>query len=250
MDWVKIIHNRQLDLLISKGLKGLSKYFRLKVDNIEALPEDGRAMVISNHSGFAGLDALILAHVIKNRRGKPPRILAHRLYFELFDFLKALAESFGLKQATYEGGRDILNEEDSLLVFPEAESGNFKPTMNRYELQTFHTGFIRMALSTKTPIVPAYVIGAEESHINLAEINFGKVFGGLKVPLPLNMAPLPSKWRICFLEPIHLHETYSQEIVSQRDELKKIAEKFRQDLQVKINEDLKKRKFIFLGNND
>ena len=52
--------------------------------------------------------------------------------------------------------------------------GNFKASSNRYHLQEFKRGFIRMALLTKAPIIPTLIIGAEETHINLKQLKLAK----------------------------------------------------------------------------
>ena len=61
-----------------------------------------------------------------------------------------------------------------IILFPEGEKGNFKPSRKSYELQEFKRGFVRMALETQSPIIPTLVIGAEETHINLSQLKLPK----------------------------------------------------------------------------
>ena len=44
------------------------------------------------------------------------------------------------------------------MVFPEGVGGSGKTIFKRYELQKFGTGFVRLALETRSPIVPTAVI--------------------------------------------------------------------------------------------
>ncbi|MGZ3687212.1 MAG: lysophospholipid acyltransferase family protein, partial [Bdellovibrionota bacterium] len=75
-----------------------------------------------------------------------------------------------------------------------------------YRLQHFHTGFVRMAIQTQVPIIPCLVTGAEESHLTLGSLNLSRFVKGLRLPIPLNLVPLPAKWKIQFLKPIVLDE--------------------------------------------
>ena len=54
-----------------------------------------------------------------------------------------------------------------ILVFPEGARGSGKVWKDRYRLQGFGRGFLRLALQTDTPIVPVGVVGGEESIISV-----------------------------------------------------------------------------------
>src|SRR6185437_1622584 len=75
-----------------------------------------------------------------------------------------------------------------------------------YRLQKFHTGFVRMALKAKTPVIPCAITGAEESHLSLGSIDLRNFVRGLRIPLPVNFVPFPAKWRIRFFRPVRYHK--------------------------------------------
>jgi hypothetical protein len=50
------------------------------------------------------------------------------------------------------------------------------------------------------PVIPTAVTGAEESTINLASLDLPPHVQLRKLPLPLNLLPLPSRWHIRFIE--------------------------------------------------
>jgi 1-acyl-sn-glycerol-3-phosphate acyltransferase len=112
-----------------------------------------------------GFDALMLSYQIYLERNITPRIIAHKLWFLVPD-ISVHAKKLGLVPATYENGLKILKKKQPLILFPEGEEGNFKPTRYRYQLREFRRGFVRLALATGVPIVPSIVIGAEEIQIN------------------------------------------------------------------------------------
>ena len=49
------------------------------------------------------------------------------------------------------------------MVFPEGQKGTAKLYKERYSLVDFGTGFVRLALKTKTPIVPLGFVGGGDA---------------------------------------------------------------------------------------
>jgi len=105
----------------------------------------------------------------------------------------------------------LLDSDEGILVFPEGARGISKTYKKRYQLQGFGQGFMRLALETNTPIVPAAVIGAEEQAPSLLDLK--PMARLLKTPafpitptfplmFPLGMLPYPTKYRIHFGKPM------------------------------------------------
>jgi 1-acyl-sn-glycerol-3-phosphate acyltransferase len=223
-------------------LTALSKYFRLELEGTEHLPKRGRCIIAPNHSGFAGLDAVLLGHEILRNTGRIPRLMAHRLWFAT-DLTSKPLEKMGIVEATTNNGIQLLKKNHLVVLFPEGESGNFKPSSQRYVLQEFRRGFVRMALLAQAPIVPTVIIGAEEASLTLAQIKVAKYLLGSVLPLPLNLIPLPTRWKIQFLEPILL--PFKPESANDADLVHDIASDLQERLQLAVNKQLAKRKSIF-----
>lgn len=240
----ELIHAQVTEKLLD-GIAELARsYFRIEVEGLKNIPSSGKALVIPNHSGFVAADALMITHLVHRELGRTPKLLVHRAFFEWFDALKKMSLAFGLEKVSVEHGVELLKKEELVLIFPEGESGNFKSSANRYHLQRFHTGFIRMAIEAKAPIIPCLVIGAEESQINLGSIDGSRYCRGLRIPLPLNLFPLPSKWKIRFLEPVFLN-TYSVERANDRCLTSDLSSEIQIKMQREINQELKRRKSIY-----
>lgn len=220
----------------------MRKYFRLEVEGAENIPRRGSAIIAPNHSGYSGFDALLLAHIVHTEAKRIPRVLTHHFWF-LTKTTAIPAQKMGFTEATYENGVAALSKNNAIIIFPEGEQGNFKPTSRAYQLQDFKRGFIRMALETNTPIVPCLVIGAEETHINLSQLKFTKFLRGTVLPLPLNVIPLPVKWKIKFLTPIYL--PYKASAVNDRELVQDIATEIQELMQDAMNDEMKKRGQIF-----
>lgn len=220
-------------------LEVVRKYLRIETVGVENIPARGKGIVISNHSGYAGFDAVMLQNEIKRAKSRVARLVAHKLWF-FGQPVRVVSEKMGLVEADMNQCLRILNKDELLILFPEGESGNFKPSSRRYRLQEFKRGFVRLAMITGAPIIPAYVIGAEETHINLSQITFSKYLIGTVIPVPLNVLPLPVKWKIGFLPPIHLKD-YTAADAMNRQKVFKITQQIRRDLQRAIIKELRIR---------
>lgn len=214
-----------------------SKYFRVEVEGAEHLPHRGAALICPNHSGISGFDAIVLHHEILKACGRHPRTLTHKIWF-INKVTAVPAEKLGFFEASLKNGIEALKKHQMVVLFPEGEQGNFKPSSKAYQLQEFRRGFVRMALETQCPIIPTLIIGAEETHINLSQLKLSKYVRGLILPLPLNIIPLPSKWKIIFLKPITLPHPKSK--VKDRELVMELAEELQEMMQARLNKELKK----------
>jgi len=221
----------------------LKKYFRLEVEGIENIPSKGPVIIAPNHSGFSGFDAMVLAYILQQETKRIPRVMTHHLWF-LTEKTALPAQKMGFIEATFENGLSLLKKNHMVVLFPEGEQGNFKPSTQRYQLQEFKRGFVRMALKTGAPIVPTLVIGAEETHINLQQLKFSKFLRGLVLPLPLNVIPLPAKWKIVFQKPIQL--PFGPEKINDSEICHDLANEIQESMQKKLNKELKNRKSSYL----
>lgn len=241
------LKNLERDVLLYRVLPRwimelVRKYFRLEIEGLEHIPKKGPVIIAPNHSGYMGIDAVLLAHIITTNAKRIPRVLTHHFWF-LTKTTALPAQKMGFTEATYKNGVDELRKKHVIVIFPEGEGGNFKPTQKMYELQEFRRGFVRMALETGSPIVPCIVIGAEESQINLSNMKLTKFLKGLVIPLPLNFIPLPVKWKIKFLEPIHL--PYGKKSQQDINLIREICDEIQDKMQMALHEELKKRTSIF-----
>ncbi|HEY8278251.1 MAG TPA: lysophospholipid acyltransferase family protein [Bdellovibrionota bacterium] len=221
-------------------LSFFARYLRIEVEGIENLPKTGPLILLPNHSGFMGFDALLMSYCIRRQYRRIPRILIHKLWFT-GRVLEKAAHGWGFLEATYKAGISALKKNNVVMLFPEAEEGNFKPINERYKLREFRQGFVRMAVNSKAPVVPVLVIGAEETHITIGQV---KILNQL-LPLPVNAFPLPAKWKIKFLKPIQLDDGLDLE---DPDQVRVVATQVREQMQTELNSELAERKYIYMDN--
>ena len=219
-------------------MDGLSTYLRLEIEGLENVPRRGPGIITPNHSGYLGFDALLIAHLLHKKLHRIPRVLTHHLWFQ--NSLTAVpAQKMGFTEANYENGISSLERQNLIILFPEGEFGNFKPSSQAYQLQEFKRGFVRMSITTKSPIIPCLVIGAEETHINLKQLKLDKLLKGVVAPLPLNLIPLPVKWKIIFLEPIHL--PYDSSALDDNELVHDISQEIQEQMQEALSSEIVKR---------
>ena len=198
----------------------IARYFRPEIHGIENVP-DGRVLIVPNHSGQLPLDGVVIADACL-RLARPPRLV--RAQAERWvPTLPVVNESFarsGVVVGDPINCRNLLLEDNAILVFPEGARGSGKPWRDRYKLRSFGRGFMRLALQTNTPVVPVAVVGAEESIISIHDWkSMAKLLGTPYVPIspflpilgPLAYFPLPTKFYVYFGEPMHFTGPFDDE---------------------------------------
>ena len=185
-------------------------YFRTDVYDVDRIPA-GRVLLVANHSGQIPIDATIIACSLFFD-ASPPRITRAMVdkWTATLPFVSTFFSRMGQVVGLPDNARRLLDMGELLLVFPEGMRGISKPFHERYQLQEFGRGFMRLALETKTPIVPVGVIGAEEQYVSYGRISWAARAFGLPVfpfipqlLLPGGQLPLPTKYRLFYGEPMY-----------------------------------------------
>lgn len=180
-------------------------YFRTEVFGIENVPK-GRVLIVGNHSGQVPIDgALLGASLFLD--AEPPRIVRAMVekWSQTLPFVSVIFPRVGQVVGTPENAKRLLEQGDAVVVFPEGARGISKPYSQRYKLEDFSLGFVRLALETKTPIVPVAIVGGEEQYISVG--NFESIARFLHMPslpilpqllLPFGFLPLPTRYKLHF----------------------------------------------------
>ena len=181
-------------------------YFSVKVFGIDKVPAHGRAMLVGNHSGGIAIDAaMVMAACFFEK--EPPRLAQSMIekFINKIPFASLWAGRTGQFVGLPEHAVRLLEDDRLLLVFPEGARGTAKLFPERHSLVEFGTGFARLALKTKSPIIPFGFLGGGEAMPTVANAyTLGKLLGVPYVPitpygLPL---PLPAAMQIRFGEPL------------------------------------------------
>ncbi len=233
------------------------KYWRVEVSGLENVPEEGRALLVSNHSGQLPMDGAMIGLAIYNEH--PAHRLVRTLYADWFPtlpFVSMTLEKLGQAMANEENGIRLLEADELVAVFPEGYKGVGKLFKERYRLARFgRGGFVRMALKTQAPIIPVSVVGAEETYISLYKsTTLAKLTGFPYFPISptfpwlgvLGLVPLPTKWYIDFGEPIPV-DGYSPDAANNLVLVSQLTDQTRNIVQEMIYKRLAQRRSVFFG---
>ena len=195
--------------------------FSPDVRHVQNVPIDGPVLVVANHSCVIYMpDAAIVVDALAHRRGidQPLYGLAYDLLFTV-PAIGPLIRRLGLLPASESAAEHALAEGAAVLVFPGGDHDACRPWSERDHIEFGgHRGFIRLALRTGVPVVPAVAHGAHHGMVILTRGEpLAKALGFSSVrvkvlplvlwpfgPVPvLSPPPLPTHVIVDFLEPVH-----------------------------------------------
>jgi 1-acyl-sn-glycerol-3-phosphate acyltransferase len=195
-------------------------YFRVESHDIERVPP-GRVLLIANHAGQLPFDGAMIASAML-LEAEPPRVVRAMAEYWVpqIPWVGVRMARGGVLVGTPENCVAMLEAGECVLVHPEGVRGMNKVYSERYKLQRFGLGFMRLALETETPIVPVAVIGSEEQQPGVANLpRLGRLLGMPAFPItlgfpwlgPLGILPLPVKYHLYFGEPLHFEGSPTDE---------------------------------------
>lgn len=183
------------------------RWFRCEVHGIDNIPADGRFLLIGNHSGQLPFDAAMVATTVLADAPRPRlvRSMVERWTAEI-PFVSSVFARIGQVVGDPAVCARLLESEEAVMVFPEGVRGINKMFAQRYQLSSFGNGFMRLAMETRSPIVPVAIIGAEEQAPAIMDIKpLARLLGFPAMPLIIPQIlplPLPVKYRIWFGPPL------------------------------------------------
>lgn len=200
------VSKSDLALFFSVLGKAYKDYFHVQVFGRENVPKSGRGMLIGNHSGGVAIDgAMVIAACFFEL--DPPR-LAQGMIEKFLSRMPGAAQILG-KAGQLTGLPEhcirLLREERLLMIFPEGARGTAKLYHESDSLVRFGTGFMRLALETKTPIVPFGFVGGGEAFPTILNLyGLGKALGLPYIPVPRYLLPVPrpATFQLLFGEPM------------------------------------------------
>jgi 1-acyl-sn-glycerol-3-phosphate acyltransferase len=198
-------------------------WFRAETEGVENVPGRGPALLVGNHNGgFLITDTYLTMAAIAERQGlsRVVRPLAHDFVFD-DPTLRRYAQRFGAIRAGQGSAMRALERGELVLVYPGGDVDTFRPFEERGRIELAgRTGFVRLALRARVPIVPVVSAGTHEQMVILSRGDRvakllhmhrwarTEVFPiALSLPWGLTSAflpylPLPAQTTVAFGEPI------------------------------------------------
>jgi 1-acyl-sn-glycerol-3-phosphate acyltransferase len=231
-------------------------WWRVQVEGVERVPAHGRVLLTANHAGILPWDATMIGVALLREHPLPrhARFLVLNWAFDL-PWISSFMRKVGGVVASPHNAMRLLEQDHLVAVFPEGVKGTGKPYSQRYRLQRFgRGGFVEIALRTGAPIVPVAVVGSEEIYPKIGDLPaVARLIGAPYFPVtptfpwlgPLGVVPLPSKWRIEFLDPIET-ASYGPEAADDRALVLELTEEVRSRIQHGLYANLVRRGPAFI----
>lgn len=232
----------------------LEDYFKVKYHGIHNIPDSGKALVIGNHSGLIPLDGALLTCGLINYHStpRPVRFLATDWFFNLPGVSDWMRQT-GQVRATLENAQKLLERDELVGIYPEGIRGVGKTYRERYRVHDFHPGFVQLAISSQTPVIPIATIGGDEILPNFANVKTLKQLFHMPffpitpafpfLPFPTPFVPLPVKWLMKIHKPIDFG--YPPERANDRKLVRQLAKEVQYTIQKDLNDLLRERKPLF-----
>ena len=236
-------------------------YFRVQTEGWDNIPDEQFLLVGSHNGGLAAPDMVMTMYDWFRRFGTQRLIygLSHENLWKVNPPLANLAMEMGSIAAHPKMAIAAIHREASLLVYPGGAKDVFRPHRDRYKIQfAGRTGFIKLALREKLPIVPTISCGAHDTLIVLEDfyeqakilhrwgipwlfdadpevfpVYLGWPWGIAIGPLPNFPFPVPIKTRVC--PPIYFPR-YGREAARDRDYIRACSKKVQMLMQEQLDE--------------
>jgi len=234
-----------------------SKWFRVRWEGLEKIPDEGGALLVANHAGAIPSDAPVIMHGIEKELGRPVYGLAD-YFFRTIPVVGTLWARAGGVSARPANAYQLLREQGQLVLdFPEGTKGPSKSFTDRYQLRRFgRGGFVEIAMRAGVPIIPIAVTGSEEAMPVLFRLPaVAKVLGIPYFPVTANilalgplgvLVPFPAKFTLRVLDPVSFDVPPDQERYS-KSRVMDEAERIRTLIQESVYDMLRARRSVWFG---
>jgi 1-acyl-sn-glycerol-3-phosphate acyltransferase len=219
-------------------------YFKVDVYGLDNVPSRGRGILVGNHSGGVAIDGMMVwGSMLLD--AEPPR-LPHAMidkFIHQFPGASQIMSRTGQFTGNPDQAARLLNAERLILAFPEGARGTAKLAKDADSLVAFGTGFMRLALETKSPIVPFGFVGGGEALPTIANLKrLGRMFGVPYVPITkwILLVPKPTRFQLLYGKPMRFEGTGHERdeiVVAMVDQVKdRIRDLIRQGRQLREKE--------------
>lgn len=161
----------------------LKRYHNYRIDGLEKIPKEGRALILVNHS-LATYDILLLGYVIMRKLERLPRGLADRnFYFN--DMVAGWMQKLGIHEANSMNAQALLEQDEVLILAPGGTKEAIRSSKEKYKIKWHDRyGFAKLAIKTQSPVILAACPGADNIYNVKDSALTDFIYNFFKFPLP------------------------------------------------------------------
>jgi len=232
------------------------RYFRATTMGAENIP-DGRALVVASHSGVIPWDGPLLAAETYRLTGRFPWNAGHHIW-GWSPAVKNLMVPAGMVLGGHEDFERLLDQDELVTIFVDAGEGNRRAyylANDRYKVKPQkgfapgHGGYVKVALRTRTPVIPVAIVGTEEVHYCLGDVpQMAEYLGVPFFPIVASLVPLPAHIYIRFGEAMRFD--FPPEAADDQALVDRLNENVRSTMQALVDDTLRRRKGIYWSSYD
>jgi 1-acyl-sn-glycerol-3-phosphate acyltransferase len=249
-------------------LERYASYFRPEVRGFDRLPDAGPFLVVGNHSGGQtppDLPVLLTAWWRERGEDEPVYALFHSFFLGLPGVGAAMGRA-GAIEAGPAAAEAVLRGGGILINYPGGDYEVFRPWRERNRIEFGdRRGFVRLALRTQVPVVPAVSVGTHETVVVLARgeslarrLRLDRLFRIKVMPLVLGPPfgivpggiptwPLPAKITVELGEPIDWSTDHGPEAADDEAVVDACYEQLTGTMQATLDRLAAERRFPVLG---
>jgi 1-acyl-sn-glycerol-3-phosphate acyltransferase len=152
---------RVLDTVTDR-MRAVLELNRPYVDGVEHLPVDGRFLLAGNHTQSSS-EVFLISDTVRRAIGTRVRPLADRGFGRMRGLPADLVAAFGGVVGAPETARELMRNDQTILVFPGGGREIPKFKGEEYTLRwQGRAGFARLSVENGYPIVPAGLVGGDD----------------------------------------------------------------------------------------
>lgn len=207
-----------------KGWRALRRYHRYEVHGFEHLQTSGAALLVGYHGRPLAYDLCMLTTVIHERLGYLPHGVIHGAFKEQSS-LSRMVDDLGFVTGDGPGIQQAVAAGEHILLQPGGTREGCRSFRHRYQVDWGNrTGYLRLALRYRLPIIPIAGSGMDDAFIGF---NNGYRLGkrlGVPAGMPLWLGVGLGVWPLALPLPVKMTQHIGKPILDLQDPGKSAGE--------------------------
>ncbi len=225
-------------------------WWRIEMDCLHCIPDNGPTLLVGNTSGYIPWPALMLIYALKNYKKK------QRTIYTLIDSsftgnkeLDAYLHDLNFVPWSYDNAKELLEKGEIIAIFPEDNKTMDKTESTQNRIRRFDWTKFLPAVELHVPIHPVATLGVDEANMIFYNSDFLSQVLNIKalplapllpcLPFPFNLATMPVPWKMKIMPSLAYGLATDRQ--DTQEKAKKVALRAEGDVQAEINRLLRSR---------